>query len=68
MELTKVGIHQIRIALTDIVDRLVHPRSPVIICGTQHSTSIDVTEQLVPSLREKLLLGHSHLPEFLMNG
>ena len=68
MEFTKVGIYQIRITLADIVDGLVHPRCPVIIRGAQHFTSIYVAEQLIPSLRENLLLGHSHLPGILMNG
>jgi hypothetical protein len=68
MELAKVGIHQIGIALPYIIDGLGHPHCPVIIRGAQHTTSIDVAEQLVPSLRKNFLSRHSHLPESLMNG
>ena len=62
VQLCKVRLGQLRVPLAQIVDRLVHPSGHILIGRVKHTTPIDVTKELVPSLREEFFVGHQHLP------
>ncbi len=61
VQFCEVRLGQLRIPLAQIVDGLVHPSGHIFIGRVEHTTPIDVTEELIPSLRKELFVVHQHL-------
>jgi hypothetical protein len=52
----EIRVRQIGIALPDVIDRLIHPVSLIILCGLEHTAAVHVTEQFVTGTIKKLLV------------
>ncbi len=55
MQALEIAIAQVRVALTDIVDGLVHPVALIFLSGLENATAVDMTEEFVACAIEKLL-------------
>lgn len=62
VKLLKLSGGEIRIALTDVFDRLIHPLRLIVLRSLQDTATVDMTKQLVTSLCNKLVSRHSSLP------
>jgi hypothetical protein len=62
VELRQIRVGQIRKALAEVLDGLVHPVALIVFGGLQDAATIDVTEELVSSPVHELLFTQSILP------
>jgi hypothetical protein len=61
IKVLEVSIGKIGITLCQVVDGLIHPVLLIVLLRLEDATSIDVTEELVPSPVHHTLFGHGFL-------
>ena len=61
IQILEIAVGKIRVALGKIVDGLIHPMPLIVLLGLKDATTVDVTEKLVSSPIDHVLLRHVYL-------